>query len=145
VTTDDDPFLAVPDGARHRALAELAARGPVHRMRLATGADAWVVTGYAEAKAVLTDPRVVKGGASHTPFGDELPPELFSALSSHLLITDPPEHTRLRRLVSAAFTRRRGPADRGRADLDGLPAPDRRARDDRQPDRQRRERAVGPS
>jgi cytochrome P450 len=107
VTTADDPFLAVPDGARHRALADLAARGPVHRMRLATGADAWVVTGYAEAKAVLTDPRVVKSGASHTPFGDQLPPELFSALSSHLLTTDPPEHTRLRRLVSAAFTRRR--------------------------------------
>lgn len=102
-----DPFLAVRDGARHRALAELSARGPVHHMRLATGADAWVVTGYAEAKAVLTDPRVVKGGASHTPFGDELPPSLFSALSSHMLTTDPPEHTRLRRLVSAAFTRRR--------------------------------------
>ncbi|MDN3358782.1 cytochrome P450 [Actinomadura sp. DC4] len=107
MTTADDPFLAVPEGARHRALAELSAKGPVHRMRLATGADAWVVTGHAEAKAVLTDPRVVRSGASHMPFGDEMPPELLRALSFNLLTTDPPDHTRLRRLVSAAFTRRR--------------------------------------
>ena len=49
MTTADDPFIAVSDGTRHRAPAELAAAGPVHRMRLATGADAWVVTGHAEA------------------------------------------------------------------------------------------------
>jgi cytochrome P450 len=106
MATDDDPFLAVRDGARHRALAELAARGPVHHLRLATGADAWVVTGYAEAKAVLTDPRVIREGASNSPYGEEMPAALFSALNSHMLAIDPPEHTRLRRLVSAAFTRR---------------------------------------
>jgi cytochrome P450 len=105
--TADDPFVAVRDGARHRALADLAAGGPVHRMRLATGADAWVVTGYTEAKAVLTDPRVVKEGASNTPFGEEMPADLRAALDTHMLATDPPAHTRLRRLVSAAFTRRR--------------------------------------
>ena len=107
MTTDDDPFLAVRDGARHRALAELAARGPVHHLTLATGADAWVVTGYAEAKAVLTDPRVIREGASNSPYGEEMPPALYSALNSHMLTTDPPAHTRLRRLVSTAFTRRR--------------------------------------
>jgi cytochrome P450 len=57
VTTDDDPFLAVRDGARHRVLAELSRQGPVHRMRLPTGSDAWVVTGFAEAKAVLVEAR----------------------------------------------------------------------------------------
>jgi cytochrome P450 len=35
-----------------------------------------------------------------------MPAALFSALNSHMLAIDPPEHTRLRRLVSAAFTRR---------------------------------------
>jgi cytochrome P450 len=78
----------------------------VHHLRLATGADAWVVTGYAEAKAVLTDPRVIREGASNSPYGEEMPAALFSALNSHMLAIDPPEHTRLRRLVSAAFTRR---------------------------------------
>jgi cytochrome P450 len=73
MTTDDDPFLAVRDGARHRALAELAARGPVHHLTLATGADAWVVTGYAEAKAVLTDPRVIREGASNSPYARRCP------------------------------------------------------------------------
>jgi hypothetical protein len=36
MTTDlaEDPFLAVRDGARHEALAELSARGPVHHLVL---------------------------------------------------------------------------------------------------------------
>jgi cytochrome P450 len=107
MSTDEDPFLALRDGARHRALAELSTAGPVHRMRLVTGADAYVVTGYAEAKAVLADPRVIKGGASHAAYDEGVPAELQAALYSHMLTADPPEHTRLRRLVSAAFTRRR--------------------------------------
>lgn len=107
MATDDDLFLAVRDGARHRALAELAASGPVHHLRLSLGMDAYVITGYAAAKTVLGDPRVVKGGASHPAYDEGTPAELRPALYSHMLTADPPEHTRLRRLVAAAFTRRR--------------------------------------
>ncbi|MGH3801663.1 MAG: cytochrome P450 family protein, partial [Pseudonocardiaceae bacterium] len=38
---------------------------------------------------------------------DMLPPEVFKAMSYHMLNSNPPDHTRLRRLVTAAFTRRR--------------------------------------
>ena len=48
-----DPLLAVPDGARVQALAKLAAKGPVHRYTLPSGAPAWIVTGYEEARALL--------------------------------------------------------------------------------------------
>jgi cytochrome P450 len=101
-----DPFAAAPNGARHAALAELARNGPLHHLVLPTSVPAWVITGYAEARAALADPRLVKGGPSNAPFVDELEPETSSALNHHMLTADPPVHTRLRKLVSTAFTRR---------------------------------------
>lgn len=101
-----DPFAAVPNGARHTALAELAQTGPLHRLVLPTSVAAWVITGYPEARAALADPRLVKGGPRNSPFADELDPETFAGLNHHMLTADPPTHTRLRKLVSMAFTRR---------------------------------------
>ncbi|MGI5336182.1 hypothetical protein ACQEVS_01620 [Streptomyces sp. CA-181903] len=37
--------------------ARLRARGPAARVELANGTHAWLVTGYREARAVLSDPR----------------------------------------------------------------------------------------
>jgi len=101
-----DPFAAVPNGARHSALAELVSTGPLHRLVLPTTVSAWVITSYAEARTALTDPRLIKGGPRNSPFADELDPETFAGLNHHMLVADPPTHTRLRRLVSTAFTRR---------------------------------------
>ncbi|MFB7707843.1 cytochrome P450 [Streptomyces sp. NPDC056105] len=84
---------------------ELRARGPVHRVRLPKPADdgeAWLIVGHDEARAALTDPRLVKSPAKLGFSG--LDEELIGA---HLLITDPPHHTRLRSLVTRAFTARR--------------------------------------
>ena len=50
---------------------------------------------------------IVKGGPGHGPYIAELPPDVAAAIDHHMLTLDPPDHTRLRRLVSAAFTRRR--------------------------------------
>ena len=38
---------------------------------------------------------------------DLLPGEVYAAMGSHMLNRNPPDHTRLRRLVATAFTRRR--------------------------------------
>jgi cytochrome P450 len=106
-TVIGDPFTATADGARHAVYDALAARGPVHRIRLPSGGEGWLVTGYEAARALLADPRIVKGGPGHAPFVADLPPDVAGAIDHHMLTLDPPDHTRLRRLVSAAFTRRR--------------------------------------
>jgi cytochrome P450 len=115
-----DPFAAVPNGARHALLADLARRGPLHHLVLPTGVPAWVITGHEQARAAFTDPRLVKGGSRNAPFVDELEPETSAGLNNHMLTADPPTHTRLRRLVSAAFTR--GQVDRLAPGIEALTA-----------------------
>ncbi|WP_435859019.1 cytochrome P450 family protein [Streptomyces varsoviensis] len=83
--------------------AQLRERGPVHRVRLVDDIPAWLVVGYDEVRAVLGDDRLSKwlGNASDSAnIG-------FEPLGSHMLNTDPPDHTRLRKLVVRTFTPRR--------------------------------------
>ncbi|MGH3887334.1 MAG: cytochrome P450 family protein [Pseudonocardiaceae bacterium] len=102
------PFTVTDGPQRHGTYAEFAATGPVHRIVLPTGEPAWLITGYDEARQALHDPRLVKSEATMVAIGrDLLPPEVFEAMSRHMLNSNPPDHTRLRRLVTAAFTRRR--------------------------------------
>ncbi|AYG84578.1 Cytochrome P450 107B1 [Streptomyces hundungensis] len=70
--------------------------------------EGWVVTSHAEAKRLLADPRLAKGGAVER-FGRHtgLTRGPGSALFAHMLNSDPPHHTRLRKLVQKAFTARR--------------------------------------
>ncbi|WP_369263586.1 cytochrome P450 [Streptomyces sp. R35] len=91
--------------------AALRERGPVHWVRTPPpGAyEGWLVVGYEEARAALADPRLSKDS---TKMGlNSLDEEL---MGRYVLITDPPEHTRLRSLVSGAFTMRRVEALRPR-------------------------------
>ncbi|AGL18903.1 cytochrome P450 [Actinoplanes sp. N902-109] len=97
----------------HRVYAQLREEGAVHRFLLPDGATAWIVTRYAEARKALADPRLSLNKTHATAGvwkGFGLPP----ALDANLLNMDPPDHTRLRRLVSAAFTPRRTEALRPR-------------------------------
>lgn len=98
----DDPYPAY---------AWLRENSPVHRTRLPNGVEAYLVTRYEDVKAVLADPRLSKNAATSFPGWQPgrtgIPGEHRSGIAAHLLNLDPPDHTRLRRLVSKAFTPRR--------------------------------------
>ncbi|MFC8093880.1 cytochrome P450 [Streptomyces sp. NPDC057301] len=79
---------------------------PVHRIAGPDGSPAWLVTRYDDVREALADPRLSldkrhAGPGSYR--GLALPP----ALDANLLNMDPPDHTRIRRLVGRAFTPRR--------------------------------------
>ncbi|MFI6639241.1 cytochrome P450 [Streptomyces sp. NPDC050504] len=93
------------------AYAWLRQHSPVHRTTLPSGVDAWLVTRYADARQALADQRLSKNPAhhdepSHARGKTGIPGERGAGLMTHLLNIDPPDHTRLRRLVSKAFTPR---------------------------------------
>ncbi|MER5279858.1 cytochrome P450 [Streptomyces sp. NPDC002809] len=94
------------------AYAWLREHSPVHRTTLPSGVEAWLVTRYADAREALADSRLSKNpahhaGSAHTKGKTGIPGERKAELMTHLLNIDPPDHTRLRRLVSKAFTPRR--------------------------------------
>ncbi|AUG79385.1 cytochrome P450 [Kitasatospora sp. MMS16-BH015] len=93
------------------AYAWLREHAPVHRTTLPSGVEAWLVTRYADAKQALADARLSKNPAHHSEQAHRtgrvgIPGERQADLMTHLLNIDPPDHTRLRRLVSKAFTPR---------------------------------------
>lgn len=98
----DDPYPAY---------AWLRENSPVHRTRLPNGVEAYLVTRYDDVKALLADPRLSKDAAASypgwRPGRTGIPGEHRSGVAAHLLNLDPPDHTRLRRLVAKAFTPRR--------------------------------------
>ncbi|GAA0380730.1 cytochrome P450 [Streptomyces blastmyceticus] len=73
--------------------------------------EGWVVTRYDDARELLADPRLSKQDAVWK-FGQHvgLTEGPGGALFTHMLNSDPPEHTRLRKLVQKAFTARRAAA-----------------------------------
>src|SRR5580704_14804531 len=85
--------------------AEARAGCPVQRARLADGHAAWIVLGYDAARQALADPRISKDMlAALQDSGDVVAEGLPGPeFSRHMLNVDPPDHTRLRRLVSRAF------------------------------------------
>ena len=95
----DDPFPL---------FAEVRELGPVHHVTLADGHDAWLVVGHDEAREVLNDPRLSKDMHAALALGGGVVAEGLPGpeFARHMLAVDPPDHTRLRRLVSSAFSPR---------------------------------------
>ena len=81
----------------------LRAERPVAAVIMPGGTPSWLVTGYAEARAALTDPRLRKMPPGWRPD----PASIFGLLEMHMLNSDRPDHERLRKLVNKAFTARR--------------------------------------
>ncbi|MCX4751211.1 cytochrome P450 [Kitasatospora sp. NBC_01287] len=84
-------------------LASLRNAAPVMKMPGGQGRPGYLVTGYAEARAAFADPRLSKDTTAFFA-GKDTGRSLHPAVSQSMLATDPPQHTRLRRLVTKAFT-----------------------------------------
>jgi cytochrome P450 len=93
----------------HATLARLRSAAPAHQIPIGPTKTGWLVTRYADVKRALNDPRLSKAALTQVRLTGSLPlpAEVRAATSTHMLNADPPEHTRLRRLVSTSFTARR--------------------------------------
>jgi cytochrome P450 len=101
-----EPFSGDRLADPYPAYSELRERGRVQK----TAAGHWQVLGYAEVSALLTDPRfgeaAGRGGRIRLSRAKREGPHQLLGRVDTMLSQDPPEHTRLRRLVSKAFTPR---------------------------------------
>ncbi|MFE0100113.1 cytochrome P450 [Streptomyces sp. NPDC059009] len=105
--------------ADYRAPAQ---QGPVHRVTLYDGHEAWLVTGHAEAQALLTDARL-SSDRQRNDFPVVAPRfDQSRTRPTPLLGVDDPEHNRQRRMLIPAFGVKRIAALRPRIQLivDGL-------------------------
>ena len=83
--------------------ALLRSQEPVARVRLPFGEQAWLATRYQDVKVVLGDPRFSRAAS----IGRDEPRTSPQPIGGGLMSMDPPDHSRLRRLVAKAFTARR--------------------------------------
>jgi cytochrome P450 len=118
VPVADDASAEIPQFPQPRAAAcpfdpspelrGLAQWGPVTRVRSWGDSTPWVVTSHAEQKALLSDPRL-SADFSHPGFPSPVDDSGHEQGSIDLSFIgmDDPEHARLRRMVSGAFTIKR--------------------------------------
>jgi len=85
--------------------AKLRVEAPATKVRLHDGTPAWIVTRHAEARALLTDPRL-SGDVRRPGFPIVLPGQEGLRQQEHVPFVkmDPPEHTRYRRMLIGEFT-----------------------------------------
>lgn len=83
------------------ALKDLQQEGPLAKVRLWDGSESWLVTRYAEQRALLGDPRV-SADTDRPGYPTKASPEAGEGKLSFIMMDDP-EHARLRRMVTAPF------------------------------------------
>ncbi|KUO16655.1 cytochrome P450 family protein [Streptomyces dysideae] len=91
----------------HPVYAALRETAPVCPLSPPHGVETYLITRHDDARAALADPRLSKDmygaiDAYHRIFGDS-----SIALDDNMLFSDPPKHTRLRRIVGNTFTPKR--------------------------------------
>ncbi len=104
-----EPFSPEFNTNPHPTYAVLRDHSPVQRVTLPSGLPVWLITRYEDVRAMLADPRLSKDVQRLPSHGQYLAAtaDVRDVISRHMLNADPPDHTRLRKLVNKAFTPRR--------------------------------------
>jgi cytochrome P450 len=105
----EPPEVFSPDFVRdpYPTYAWLREHSPVHKFTLPQGMPAWLITRHDDVRKWLNDPRLGKNLDRFLP-PEALPsPSIRDVLTKNMLHSDPPAHTRLRKLAAGAFTARR--------------------------------------
>ncbi|MDO8861945.1 cytochrome P450 [Haliea sp. E1-2-M8] len=106
-----DP-LVYEQGIPFTALAALRAQGPVvwvdeHRLSQWPGGKGfWLVTRHAECQQALKSAKIFSSQVGGTQLRDPASPDDLAYVQQMMLNMDPPDHTRLRRMLINAFTSR---------------------------------------
>jgi cytochrome P450 len=107
-----NPFDPSVKANPYPSYATLRQAAPVYRLSNPNSAPIWVITRYEDVLSVFKDSRFVKDAnraltveqLAQRPFAKPEYQHISTLLTQHMLATDPPNHTRLRSLVSKAFT-----------------------------------------
>lgn len=101
ISTSAEEFDADP----YAFYETMRAAGPVHQIILTADDNepSWMIVGHEEARRALNHPALSKDWRTSGQFPDAQ----ANAVNSNMLESDPPHHTRLRRLVAREFTARR--------------------------------------
>ncbi|QQQ80082.1 cytochrome P450 [Saccharothrix sp. 6-C] len=97
------PFSEAPGVDIDPLYGALRRDEPVSRVQLPYGEEAWLATRYDDVRTVLIDPRFSRAAAQ----GQDQPRTREEITYEGIIGLDPPEHTRLRKLVGKALTARR--------------------------------------
>ena len=71
-----------------------------------SGPGFWLVLRHADVESVLTRPQLFSSASGATQIRDPATPEALGYVRQMMLNMDPPDHSRLRRLLNRSFTRR---------------------------------------
>lgn len=105
------PFAAYDRLNLHSLYRRLQVHEPLCRVHMPYGEPAILVTRFEDVKTVLGDPRFGRS----VPEGHDQPRITPEILPMGLMEMDSPDHTRIRRLISAAFSPRRAEQQRSGA------------------------------